>query len=66
MVVIAGFSVFNRLMESLVMLQIIEAVHDVRANIIGAFFAIKAVIAVDVCVFVSVQFIAPFVVVFCG
>jgi len=36
--------------------------HDIGADVIGAFFAIKAVITVDVSIFISVQSTAPFVV----
>ena len=62
---VRGFTrlgVFDCLMESLVMLQVLKAVHDIGANAMLAFFTVKTVIAVQVSVFISEQFIAPFVV----
>jgi len=61
MVFVARIGIFDCLIESLVMLQILKAVHDIGANFVGAFFTIKTVIAVQVGVFVSEQIIAPFI-----
>jgi len=41
--------------------QIIKKLHDIGAYTEVAFFTEKAVVAVDVSVFISVQQIAPFV-----
>jgi len=61
MPVLAVFGVGYGFMESLVQLQIVKKLRDIGADLKIALLIVKAVIAVQVCVFVSVHSIAPFV-----
>jgi len=57
----ASIGVVYGLMESLVFLQVIKAVHNEGANIKLALPTVKTVIAIQISVFISEHGIAPLV-----